>query len=73
MSVVLNEQYAAGFERGLADGRRGSRAVAIKAVTGLDDVRQQLLSDGMLSPQVMFHLGYATGVIQVLAPAEGEG
>lgn len=65
MSAVLNEQYQAGFEKALRDARSSGGNTGINALDGLNSIKAELESAGMLSPTVFYNLGYATGAIRM--------
>ena len=65
MSVPLNEQYQAGFEKALRDARSSGGNTGINAMEGLNSIKAELESGGMLSPTLFYNLGYATGALRM--------
>ena len=63
MSTPLKEQYQAGVEQALRDARSSGGKTGTKAVDGLNSIKAELESDGMLTPTLFYNLGYATGAI----------
>jgi len=65
MSTVLNEQYEAGFEKAMRDARSSGGSAGINAMEGLNSIKAELESGGMLSPTLFYNLGYATGALRM--------